>query len=287
MAADPELTPMDTLLAIHRSLRGYFAPYAGFDASAVATYDPVFLAEQIISMCDVREQKPKVDLRDVGLRIKNSVPDPLAPATAPSRGRRESSVTSQHQITVMGDSTLFWYDTLYTNKKVRIEGKLVDEKIVNKTFAVKHLVYHYGRKYYDLDTSESSNSTVWLRRLRGLRVRRVSTGKWDPRGRILIWLDMGNSWVKKMDGPVWQMRKKEYGEIAEIAAMMFERVVYLTAGRTELQYWRNMSSDHANDYREWIISHIRRTIPRYFITDQFWRTVSTKYPHLSKSADRS
>jgi hypothetical protein len=97
---------------------------------------------------------------------------------------------------------------------------------------------------------------------------------------------MGNFWVNKMDGPVWELRKKEYGEVAEIAAMMFERVVYLTAGRIELKYWKNISSSHANDYREWIIGHIRRTIPRYFITDQFWRTVNTKYPHLSKSADK-
>ena len=131
-----------------------------------------------------------------------------------------------------------------------------------------------------------ADSTVWLRRLRGIRGRRVSTGKWSPRGRTLIWLDMGNFWVNKMDGPVWELRKKEYGEVAEIAAMMFERVVYLTAGRIELKYWKNISSSHANDYREWIIGHIRRTIPRYFITDQFWRTVNTKYPHLSKSADK-
>ena len=91
----------------------------------MATYDPVSVAEKIIAMCDAREQKPKVDLLDVGHRIKHSLPDPLAPTTASPRGRRASSVISKHKITVMGDSTLFWYDTYYTGRKIRVEGKTV------------------------------------------------------------------------------------------------------------------------------------------------------------------
>ena len=66
---------------------------------------------------------------------------------------------------------------------------------------------------------------------------------------MLVWIDMGNTWVKRMDPSLWEVIKKEYAKLAELSHIMYERVVYLTAGRIELRCWKNMSSAFANHYR--------------------------------------
>jgi hypothetical protein len=50
---------------------------------------------------------------------------------------------------------------------------------------------------------------------------------------------MGSTWVKLMDPSLWEVITKEYTQLAELSHNIYERVVYLTAGRIELRCWKN------------------------------------------------
>ena len=49
-------------------MRNYFEPSGGLDISAVADYDPAYLAQRVKSSCSAYEQPAKVDLLDLGDR---------------------------------------------------------------------------------------------------------------------------------------------------------------------------------------------------------------------------
>jgi hypothetical protein len=80
-----------------------------------------------------------------------------------------------------------------------------------------------------------------------------------------------------MDPSLWEVIKREYAKLAELSRIMFERVVYLTVGRTELRCWANMSTKWANTYREWILTHRSSVLARYVITDNYGLVVNRYY----------
>jgi hypothetical protein len=154
----------------------------------------------------------------------------------------------------MGGSTLYWYSTTYTGRIIQKgKNKGQQEKDINRTFPVRRLHDKLLKTYYDVEESEtlsrpSATVTQWLSMMDGLRKYKMSKpGGYCNKGKMLVCTDMGNTRVKVMDPSLWEVIKKEYAKLAELSHIMYERVVYLTAGRTLLWQWTSMSTSWAND----------------------------------------
>ena len=54
---------------------------------------------------------------------------------------------------------------------------------------------------------------------------------------------------------MWEKVKSDYSDQADVANIVFEQVIYLSAGRKQLPFCQNMSSDWARGYHEWVVGH--------------------------------
>ena len=83
---------------------------------------------------------------------------------------------------------------------------------------------------------------------------------WSREGKILVWVDNGNSWTplsNKGHMPNAATVLEEYRQIAMLIPRVWEKSIYLSCGHREIPGWTEMSSPSARELHEFIMETIR------------------------------
>ena len=65
-----KMTLGERLLWVYKMVRNFFEPSGGLDVSAVADYDPAYLAQRLKSICSACDQPTNVDLLNLGDKLQ-------------------------------------------------------------------------------------------------------------------------------------------------------------------------------------------------------------------------
>ena len=88
-----------------------------------------------------------------------------------------------------------------------------------------------------------------------------------------MWVDDGNSWVKRGQGPDAAKVTEEYSKIAKLVSVTSERALYLSAGDKHTPAWGRMSAEGARDLRQDLRRAIRDCTPRPLMVGDSWVAV--------------
>ena len=87
-----------------------------------------------------------------------------------------------------------------------------------------------------------------------------------------MWVDNGNSWVKRDNGQIPDPAKviSEDEQIAALIPQVWERCIYVSCGRKIIPGWQEMPDVGARYLRDELRKRIRGAVPRPIMVDDCW-----------------
>ena len=103
---------------------------------------------------------------------------------------------------------------------------------------------------------------------------------------MLTWVDNRNSWIESSEHkPDWADLMERCVDVAKILTASWGKVMYESAGETEIPAWENMNCPAARRLHRGLRRAIRDYIPRQIRIDDFWMDLKRSRQEFTKSSD--